>query len=77
MLRHVARSSQKVRFLPTQSPCTASDPQDQHVVLAPVAGYDDVKTLLTITRYQISGEHMDMLDDNGDIVARFQAVALQ
>jgi len=36
-----------------------------------------VKALLTVTRYNISGEHMDMLDANGDIVAGFEAVALQ
>ena len=36
-----------------------------------------LKALLTVTRFTISGEHMDMLDATGDIVAGFNAVALQ
>lgn len=36
-----------------------------------------LKALLTVTRFTIRGEHMDMLDATGDIVAGFNAVALQ
>ncbi|PJX20431.1 hypothetical protein CAP48_18690 [Advenella sp. S44] len=34
------------------------------------------QTLLTVARYQIRAEHLDLLNANGDIVAGFEAVAL-
>ncbi len=36
-----------------------------------------LNALLTVTRYRISAEHLDMLDAGGNIVAGFDAVALQ
>lgn len=36
-----------------------------------------MQTLLKVARYRIHGEHMDLLDTQGAIVAGFDAVALQ
>jgi putative lipoprotein len=36
-----------------------------------------LNALLTVARYKISAEHLDMLDASGNIVAGFDAVALQ
>ena len=36
-----------------------------------------LQALLTVASYRILGEHMDLLDANGAIVASFDAVALQ
>lgn len=36
-----------------------------------------LKTLLVVVKYRIQGDHLDMLDANGEVVAGFDAVALQ